>query len=271
MQTSECVQEFPIESKSFDFKILDENVLLEVNPYATHNSTWHPYKPDKSGIDQNYHYEKSKIARDNGYRCINIWDWDNADKILMSLLNKQVVYARNCEIKEISEKDSSYFLNMYHFQNSCKSLIRIGLYYENELVSVMTFGKPRYNKKYEWELLRYCCSCKIIGGAEKMFSYFVKNYNPNSIISYCDLSKFNGDVYTKLGFELKDVSIGKHWYSPKLKKHITDNLLRQRGFDQLLGKEFGTFGKGTSNEFLMREHGFVEIYDSGQATYVINF
>lgn len=41
-----------------------------------------------------------------------------------------------------------------------------------------------------------------------------------------------------------------------------------RGFDQLLGKTFGVFGRGTSNEELMLSHGFVEIYDAGQATYI---
>ena len=51
----------------------------------------------------------------------------------------------------------------------------------------------------------------------------------------------------------------------KTQKHITDNLLRQRDFDQLLGKEYWCYGKGTFNEELMKEHGFVEVYDVGQA------
>ena len=52
-----------------------------------------------------------------------------------------------------------------------------------------------------------------------------------------------------------------HWYNIKTKKHVTDNLLRQRGFDQLFNTNYG---KGTSNEDLMRDSGFVEIYDCGQ-------
>lgn len=30
----------------------------------------------------------------------------------------------------------------------------------------MTFGKPRYNKNYEYELLRYCSNYSVIGGVE---------------------------------------------------------------------------------------------------------
>ena len=92
---------------------------------------------------------------------------------------------------------------------------------------------------------------------------------PTSIISYCDEAKFNGNTYTKLGFKcIRAGRPSKHWYHPKTKQHITDNLLRQRGFDQLFKTDFG---KGTSNEILMLDAGFVEVYDCGQATYVINF
>lgn len=56
----------------------------------------------------------------------------------------------------------------------------------------------------------------------------------------------------------------------KTQKHITYNLLRERGFDQLFGEDFGCYGKGISNEELMKKHGFVEIYDAVQATYVWN-
>lgn len=141
------------------------------------------------------------------------------------------------------------------------------MYYNEELVEVMTFGKPRYNKKYEWELLRLCTKFgyHIAGGANKLLNHFIQSYNPKSIISYCDDSKFRGSVYSQLGFKLLRVSKPtRYWWNGKM--HITDNLLRQRGFDQLFNTNYG---KGTSNEELMREHGFVEIYDSGQSTWII--
>ena len=73
-------------------------------------------------------------------------------------------------------------------------------------------------------------------------------------------------MYTRLGFKLlRKSKPSKHWYSLKAKKHITDNLLRQKGFDLLFGTHYG---KGTSNEELMKKNGWVEIYDCGQDTYV---
>lgn len=258
-------REFPIGSYSYDFKVGD--YLIEVNPYATHNSSWGIRdNPPKSS---NYHKQKSDIAIKKDYFCIHIFDWDDPQKIISLLRPKKQIGARKCTIKEVSIQEAKEFINQHHLQNYAQDSIRIGLYYENSLVSIMTFGKPRYNKKYSYELIRYCSTMNIIGGKEKLFSYFVKTYKPASVISYCDEAKFRGNTYKKLGFKL--IGAGrptKHWYSPKTKQHITDNLLRQRGFDQLFKTNYG---KGVSNESLMLEAGFVEVYDCGQATYVINF
>ena len=132
----------------------------------------------------------------------------------------------------------------------------------------MTFGKPRYNKNYQYELIRYCYSIKVIGGAEKLFKYFISKYNPQSIISYCDNSKFKGDIYIRLGFVLDSYGQpARHWYNMKTHKHITNNLLLQHGYDHLFGTDYG---KGISNDELMLENNFVEIYDCGQSRYVYN-
>lgn len=254
--------EFLLGGKWFDFKV--NNYLIEVNPTATHNSTWGIYSEE--GLSKDYHKQKTAIAASNSYSCIHIFDWDDQNKIIKMLENKSRIYARECLVKEISVQEAAEYLNQNHLQSYAKDKIRLGLFYKEQLVSIMTFGRPRYNKKYEYELIRYCTTAKVIGGAEKLLNHFIKYFSPVSIISYCDLSKFTGAVYEKLGFKLaRKSSPSKHWYSIKTKQHITDNLLRQRGFDQLFNTNYG---KGTSNEVLMLEAGFVEVYDCGQATYV---
>ena len=262
-----------IGNKSYDLEILGTNIVLEINPTYTHNITlekWFNNHVCKK-IDKNYHLEKTLNAKENGYKCIHIFDWDNKDKIIDILKPKDVISARLCTIRNVNIKETEKFLNKYHLQGYCKGQdIRLGLFYNDKLVQIMTFGKPRYNKKYEYELLRLCSISDyyIIGGSNKLFKNFIKKYNPKSIISYCDNSKFDGNVYNNLGFKLLDYGKpSKHWYNEKAKKHITDNLLRQRGFDQLFN---ANYGKGTSNKELMIEHGFVEIYDCGQSVYIYN-
>lgn len=265
--------EFHIGHNSYDLHISDSNILIEINPTYTHNSTigpkfanGHECAPTAS----DYHLNKTQLARENGYHCIHVFDWDSWTKIINIINpNKKKIYARNCQlIYDIPQKECNEFLNNYHLQGTCRGQsIRLGLYYNNELVQIMTFGVPRYSKKkYQWELLRYCSHPDYIitGGSQKLFKYFIKYFKPESIISYCDISKFNGNVYNHLGFKLHH-STGPtpHWFNGET--HITDALLRQRGFDQLFKTNYG---KGTNNEELMISHGFVKVYDCGQNVYI---
>lgn len=253
-------REFTLGPYRYDFKV-GQN-LIEVNPAATHNSTYNPFGPP---VDRSYHLKKSQNASDNGYRCIHVWDWDCTAAIVRLLMPRPVLQARKCKVKRISSKVAREFIDRYHIQGYAKAPIRYGLYYEKALVSVMTFGKPRYNDKFEYELVRYCSSSNVTGGAQKLFAAFKQDFNPRSVCSYCDMSKFSGKTYGQLGFRLGQIlKPAVHWYNPRTRQHITDNLLRQRGFDQLFGT---SFGKGTSNRELMREAGFVEVYDCGQARY----
>lgn len=260
-------REFPIQNRSFDFKI--GNILLDINPYGTHNSTWGLF--GKSGKDPKYHQEKSLLASEAGYRCMHIWDWDDREKVIKMLLPKSPIYARKCDLREIPQREANKLLQENHLQGRAREQsVCLGLFYEENLVEVMTFGKPRFNKNYEWELIRLCTvSGKyVLGGAEKLFKYFIKTRNPKSIVSYCDRSKFSGEVYTRIGFTLQSSGLpSKHWYNSKTGVHVTDNGLRMQGFDRLFGEQYGKFGKGTSNEDLMRSHDFVEIWDAGQAIY----
>lgn len=257
--------EFPIGKFSYDLK--KDNILVEIDPTFTHNCCDCKLFGRFGGLEETYHFNKSYVARQVGYDCIHIFDWDNWEKIKYLLQDKQTLYARNLNLKEVSVEDTIEFLNKYHLQDSCKGQsIRLGLYKDDELVEIMTFGIPRYNKNYDWELLRLCTKAeyKVVGGAEKLFKHFVETYKPENIISYCDYSKFTGEVYTRLGFKQKgNPKPSKHW--SKGSEHITDNLLRQRGYDQLFN---ANYGKGTSNEELMLENGWLPIYDCGQLTFI---
>lgn len=255
-------REYPLENYSFDFRI--GNILFEIDPTIFHNSTFSPIGEPKN---KRYHIEKSNVAKKYDYHCVHVFDWDDEDKVVKTfLVSKERIYARKCEISSVTKSEAEQFLEQNHFQGYANDQIRLGLYYKGELVEIMTFGKPRYSKKYDYELIRLCAIKNVVGGTERLLNHFIEIYHPQSIISYCDLSKFDGKVYQKLGFkEMNKPEPSKHWFNIETKQHITDNLLRQRGFDQLFKTNFG---KGTSNEELMKEHGFVEVYDCGQISFV---
>lgn len=251
---------------SFDLYLTARNLVIDINPTYTHNAYYNHWL--KQGRDANYHLDKHRAAIQEGYSCLFIWDWDDEQKVVDMLVPTKGIYARNCEVKEVSVAECNLFMDQFHLQNSCRGqLYRYGLYYGDALLQVMTFGKPRYRKNVKFELLRLCSvpGITVVGGASKLFQAFVKDYNPSSIVSYCDPCKFSGKVYENLGMTLLEVTPpNKIWSKPDSKDHITDNLLRQRGFDQLFKTNFG---KGTSNEELMLQHGWLPVYDCGQAVY----
>ena len=262
-------REYCLDAKFFDFKIGD--FLVELDPTITHNITFQPFE-NKRHFDKDCHKNKTKLAADRGFRCIHVFDWDDPDKIISAFfLPKETIYARSCSLREATKEEAKEFLNANHLQGYARDEVRLCLTDESGIVSMMTFGKPRYNKSCEWELIRYCSSKKVIGGGERLFKHFVEKYDPNSIVSYCDLAKFSGEIYGKLGFkELRDPKPSKHWYKPETGEHYTDALLRAQGFSRLVHRIDASEDDlpTNNNAELMRAEGFYEIYDCGQATYV---
>lgn len=257
--------EFLIGERSYDLILPDDNILVEIDPTVTHNSINSPWNADK-GLDPAYHLNKSELAEQAGYRCIHVFDWDNSLAIVSLLRPKDRVYARKCQLNQIDQRTADIFTQKYHLQGKCKGQILVyGLYYKGELIQMMSFGKPRYNKNYDFELLRLCTKyqAEVVGGASRLFAQFKRDNPTASVLSYCDRSKFSGSVYTKLGMNLKNVSPPAKVWS-KGSQYITDNYLRQRGYDQLFGTNYG---KGTSNEQLMLDNGWLPVYDCGQKVF----
>jgi len=185
-----------------DVYIPDLNFAIEYNGIY-----WHS---ELNGKDIIYHLNKTEMCQKKGIVLIQIWDkeWNENEEIVKSRissalqLNKKI-FARKCIVREIDFTEKKKFLNKTHIQGDCYSKINLGLFYNEKLVSVMTFGKPRYNKKYQYELIRFSSlnNFSIIGAAGKIFSYFVKNFSPSSVISYADKRWGTGATYTKIGFE----------------------------------------------------------------------
>lgn len=259
--------EFPLGGKIFDLKIGGTNVLIEIDPTYTHNAVGNHWTD--VGLPSSYHRNKSRIAKEAGYRCIHVFDWDDWDKICMLLQPKTKIYARKCKIYRLNREVTDEFLNKYHIQGSVKGqVLRLGLVCDGQLVQVMTFGKSRYDKSADVELLRLCSrpDVAVVGGAERLFKFATEKMYARNIVSYCDLSKFNGDVYERLGMtKVRQTDPQEIW--SKQSQKITANLLRQRGYDQLFNTNFG---KGTSNDVLMLVSGWLPVYDCGQAVYKYN-
>ena len=251
-----------------DILIEDKKIGIEFN--GLH---WHS---EEMGKDKNYHINKTITCEDNGYRLIQIFEdeWKFKQKIVKARLKhilgciKNKIYARKCVVKEIDSKTASNFLNKYHIQGSVGSSVRLGLYYKNYLVSIMTFGKPRFNKDYKWELLRYASifNFNIIGGAGKLLSYFKKNYKGN-IISYADRRWSQGNLYKCLGFIEKGSSAPSYYYIKGIMRHNRVNFQKHK-LKEKLGERYNPELSESEN---MKRAGFEKIWDCGNKIFVLNY
>lgn len=195
------------------------------------------------------------------------FEWDDSrkrEKIKNQIknlfgLNSNRVFARKCEVKLVPSVLAHNFLTDNHLQGPDKSPIRLGLYYENELVALMTFCQPRFNKEFEYELGRFCCKAdyNVLGGASKLFKYFLKNYNPSNIISYSDMAKTRGNMYASLGFKLHRIAKPNYvWYNGY------QYLTRYQCQKHKLLKRFPEF-KNMSETEIMETLGYYKVEDAG--------
>lgn len=253
-----------VEGNKYDVLVPKLSTVVNFDPTSTHNSY-------NAHVSSEFHSNVTKLANECGLSCIHVFDWDDVSKLSKMLSPKKSVYARKCSLERLDQSTANVFLGLYHLQGAARGQTACyGMYYNGILVSVMTFGKPRYNKNYQWELIRLCYhpSYTVVGGSERMWKHFLEDESPESVLSYCDRSKFKGNVYYKLGMTLKSEGLpSKHWYSEtesERSKHITNNFLLQHGYDQIFK---ANFGKGTSNEDLIIQRGYLPIYDCGQMTF----
>lgn len=225
--------------------------------------------------DKNYHFNKTVLSEKQGIQLFHIFEneWldNNQREIWKSVINGKLnlhdkIGARECEIKRVDREASKKFLMENHLQGNINSTIRIGLFYNDELVSVMTFGKPRFNKKYDFELLRFASkkNTTIVGGGSKILKYFEKKYIPKSLISYANRRWSKGNFYKKVGFCFIKNTPPNYFYSKdnkvlesryKFQKHKLSNILEDYD-DKLTEKEN------------MKKNGYNRIYDSGNMVFI---
>lgn len=257
-----------LNGKEVDIYVPELNLAFEYNGLY-----WH----SELHKDKNYHHDKWLKLKDKDIQLIQIYEdeWIFKQKIVKSRINSlfnisKKIYARKCVIKNVSFSDTKQFLDTNHLQGSVNSSINLGLYYNDELVSIMTFGRPRKGLKYKsdkvvYELYRFCSKLNtvVIGGGSRLFKYFIDNHNEiEEVFSYSAL-EWSGTVYEKFGMRLENVSNFSYWYivgKHRISRHQYNkqNLIKM-GYD-----------RNKSADDIMKELKIYKIYGAGNKRYVFN-
>ena len=263
-----------LKGKEIDIYLPDHKIGIEFDGLYWHSNKF---------FLRDYHLNKTEECEKQGIQLLHIFEdeWIHKKEIVKSIIKSKLgiienkIFARKCEIKEIDDnKLIRDFLETNHLQGFVGSKVKIGLFYNDELLSLMTFGKKRIalgnksqNIDNEYEMLRFCnkLNIQVIGGASKLLKYFIKKYQPKSILTFADRRYSNGNLYKELGFNHIENTEPNYWYFKK------NELIRYHRFsfrkDKLI-KEGYDFNK-TEKE-IMKEIGYYYIYDSGNMRFKMN-
>lgn len=224
--------------------------------------------------------EKQNASIENGFRLINIFEdeWtlkkpvvQSRLKTLLGIPTTNKIYARQCEIRHISNQDAKVFLDANHLQGGNPyCYMALGLFYQNNLVSVMIFTKPRIGfgngkqvpGRYELTKFASLLDTTVVGAASKLLKYFIRNSDATEIYSFADRRWSDGHLYKILGFLPTRTNPPNYYYI------VNDKRVNRFGFRKSELVKQG-FDPAKSEAQIMQERGIEKIYDAGTIKYVL--
>lgn len=224
-----------LSGKEIDIWIPEHNLGIEY-----HGLYWH----SADYLDRRV-YDKFLLSRKANVNLLQFWSSDVNHKrdIVMSIVSTNLgkndrIFARKCEVRNLTSSEHRLFCEENHLQGAAGASVRLGLFFKDELVSVMSFGKSRFSKKHEWEMIRFCNKkfTTVVGGASKLWKHFLKTANPKSVVTYADARISSGSLYRTLGFTFSHHSSPNYFYTKdfmtlesrvKYQKHKLKDLLER--------------------------------------------
>lgn len=251
-----------------DIVIPTRNIAIEYN-----GNYWHS---ELCGRKRSYHNHKTALCRRQGYHLIHVRQdqWVNRRDVVKSrLLSKlgihsQKIGARHTEVRMVPPSQADQFFRDTHIQGSCNAAVTYGLFYHDRLVSAMSFGRSRFNKQYDFELLRFSTqlNTQVYGASTRLFKHFLRDYAPSTVVTYSDRSWNEGLVYEKMGFRYTHTSTPNYYY------FHNDNALtlyhRWQFQKHKLSNKLDVFDPNLTEWANMLNNGYNRIWDCGNDVWV---
>lgn len=269
--TGEVLTNFRGFGQELDLYLPDKNLAIEYNGFPWHTEYF-------GGKHKTYHLDKTMMCEDNRVKLIHIFADEYhsrgylvKDKIRHAIIkSSDKVYARKCEVVDVTPDYKSEFLNDHHIQGNGKGKFIYGLKYNGELIAIATFSKPRtgISKSTDnigkYELVRYASKVPVLGGLDKLISRFGKDHTDcRELISYADRRwtyKLD-NIYMRTGWEMVSSTKPNYWYIKNRQRIHRYSMTKHRLV------EMG--GDPSMTEFeIALSMGYDRIWDCGNLKYV---
>lgn len=242
-----------------DIYIPDKNIAIEFD-----GSFWHSLN---SGTSRDYHRYKTLACERLGIRLIHIFEdlWITKESICKSIISSSLgvyekkIYARDCEVRDVDKCLEEKFLNDNHIQGYIRSSKCLGLFYNDELVQIISYGKARFSSN-EVELYRMCSKIfvKVVGG----FSKLLNHSGLKSLVTYVDRSMFDGRGYKSVGFVKSGEGSPGYFYIRGITRYNRMSFQKK-----MLKDKLKKFDENLSEIDNMMNNGYLVIFDSGNDKY----
>lgn len=243
--------EKPIIQKIFDIHIPSIHTLVEIDPTYTHNFVGNHWDPN--GLPRYYHIDKTRLAEENGFKCIHVWDWDDTAKITEYIAPRIHLDSDDFEIYRLNKEPTDDFLKDNSIYGTCKGqILNLGLVKDQDIYQVISLGKAIHSKDHNVEILRMCTKLgySFNDGYKKLFSYITSEYGLYNLIAYCDHAKSDGSEYEDMGM--------------KLIRQTEPRMIWSKNKDKI--SESTRYQKKISREQLLKD-GWLPVYDCGQLVF----
>jgi len=248
--------------KELDILIPSHNLAIELNGLYWHSELGGNTPP-------NYHLNKMLECQEKGIQLIHIFEdeWIEKRSIVESIIKSKLnlitnkIPARKCIIQKVDKKQAFNFLNNNHLQDYIDGN-HLGLFFNGILVSILTYGTPRFNTNYETEIYRFCNKNDLIvqGGLSRLISHI----NAKSILTYVDRRYGNGKSYLKVGFRLINISTPNYFYM----KNYSKRESRLNYQKHKLKDKMKIFDENLTEWQNMQLNGYDRIWDCGNYCFI---
>lgn len=258
-----------IAPKELDIWLPERRLAIEFD-----GTYWHSAKFESRSKSM----EKLELCEKAGVQLITLQEhlWvhkpEHVLSRLRSILGKnETIDGRKTKVITLEQAASSRFLWDNHLQGPAKASVHLGLQHDGKLVAVATFGRPRWAKKHDWELIRmsFKSGVTVVGGAAKLIKAFRRDHT-GSMVSYADRCWSTGNVYKQLGFRFSHVTQPSYWWCHHSLGTYARYQTQKQKLEKLLtglGKEFDPVLSEDDN---MTRAGFLPIYDRGNSVWVLD-
>lgn len=141
------------------------------------------------------------------------------------------IHARQCKIRRIDKFEYDEFLNQHHLLQTAKTKFKYGLFKKEELFAVMGVSGGRWMTKEDdlrrsFEIIRFATKTNttVVGGFSKLLRYIEEDIEVQEWMSYFDLDWIVSNVYTKMGFQIKEIQKPKKVNIENLYTFTSGNL-----------------------------------------------